>query len=177
MSIPRKEYPRPHLVRDEWTNLNGQWDFEIDNDCIGVEKQYFLRESFNRKISVPFCPESVLSGVGVTDFMNCVWYRKDLDIPSSFKNKNIILHFGAVDYKSLIYINGVLAKTHVGGYSSFSVDITKYLKEAETTLPSVLTTTPIQEKSPQESRVPKRKVLVVTTQELQVYGRQYGLKL
>ena len=130
MSIPRKEYPRPHLVRDEWTNLNGQWDFEIDNDCIGVEKQYFLRESFNRKITVPFCPESVLSGVGITDFMNCVWYRKDLDIPSSFKNKNIILHFGAVDYKSLIYINGVLAKTHVGGYSSFSVDITKYLKES-----------------------------------------------
>ncbi len=129
MSIPRNEYPRPQLMRDRWLNLNGTWDFEIDNDCQGVEKQYFLRDSLQRKITVPFCPESVLSGIGNKDFMKCVWYRKDLDLPKEFENKTLILNFGAVDYKALIYINGVLAFTHVGGYSSFCVDITKYIRK------------------------------------------------
>ena len=129
MSIPRNEYPRPQLVRNNWLNLNGQWDFEIDDACVGVDKKYYLRSSLEGKITVPFCPESKLSGVGHKDFMNCVWYRKSLDLPESYKGKNIILHFGAVDYRSLIYVNGTLAKEHIGGYSSFSVDITKYLMD------------------------------------------------
>jgi len=60
MSIPRNEYPRPQLVRDNWLNLNGQWDFEIDDACVGVDKKYYLRNSLDGKITVPFCPESHL---------------------------------------------------------------------------------------------------------------------
>ena len=78
IQIPRNEYPRPQLVRENWINLNGEWDFEIDNCVSGKEKEFFKRPSLDGKIIVPFCPESVLSGVGNTDFMSCVWYRKNI---------------------------------------------------------------------------------------------------
>ena len=88
MNIPRNEYPRPQLVRDGWINLNGEWDFEIDNSKCGEEKEFFKRESLEQKILVPFCPESKLSGIANTDFMLCVWYRKDFEIPEEFKKED-----------------------------------------------------------------------------------------
>ena len=78
MSIPRWEHPRPDRKRDAWINLNGTWDFEIDNAKVGLEKKFYERESLEGKITVPFSPESVLSGVGHTDFMNAVWYRRSI---------------------------------------------------------------------------------------------------
>lgn len=131
MSIPRNEYPRPQLVRNEWINLNGEWDFEVDNSVSGKEKEFYSRKKLNDKIIVPFCPESELSGIGNKDFMYCVWYRKDIEIPQNWKDKKIILHFGAVDYKSTVYVNGEEVGTHCGGYTSFSFDITKYLCDTE----------------------------------------------
>ena len=71
----RPEHPRPDAKREQWLNLNGQWDFEIDNACVGREKHFEKRDSLDGEILVPFCPESVLSGLGHTDFMNAVWYR------------------------------------------------------------------------------------------------------
>lgn len=130
MSIPRPEYPRPQLVRENWINLNGEWDFEIDNSQCGKEKEFFKRESLSGKITVPFCPESKLSGVGNTDFMNCVWYRRDIEIPSDRSGKRVILHFGAVDYAATVYINGKEVMMHRGGYVSFEADITDYLEES-----------------------------------------------
>ena len=97
MSIPRSEYPRPQFVRDAWVNLNGEWDFEIDYAKSGEEKKFFERDSLNQKITVPFCPESELSGIGNKDFMPCVWYRRNFDIPKQYKDKDVILHFGAVE--------------------------------------------------------------------------------
>lgn len=129
MSIPRNEYPRPQLVRDEWINLNGEWGFEIDNSLSGKPKEFYNRKKLESKIIVPFCPESELSGIGNKDFMHCVWYRKDISIPENWKGKKIILHFGAVDYKTTVYVNGEEVGTHCGGYTSFSFDITKYLEE------------------------------------------------
>lgn len=129
MSIPRNEYPRPQLVRDEWINLNGEWEFEIDNSISGKSKKFYNRKNLDSKIIVPFCPESELSGIGNKDFMYCVWYRKDINIPENWKNKKVILHFGAVDYKTTVYINGEEVGTHCGGYTSFNFDITKHLKE------------------------------------------------
>ena len=76
MSIPRNEYPRPQLVREQWINLNGEWDFEIDNSLSGKEKEFFKRTELNSKITVPFCPESELSGINNKDYMYCVWYKK-----------------------------------------------------------------------------------------------------
>ena len=130
MSIPRNEYPRPQLVREQWINLNGEWDFEIDNSLSGKEKEFFKRTELNSKITVPFCPESELSGINNKDYMYCVWYKKDITIPEDAKDKKAILHFGAVDYKTTVYVNGEEVGTHVGGYTSFSFDITKHLKDS-----------------------------------------------
>jgi len=136
-NIPRSEYPRPQIVRDKWICLNGEWDFEIDNSRSGREKKFQERKALDGKIIVPFCPESELSGVGHKDFMECVWYRRDLDIPKEWRNEDtrIILHFGAVDYAAAVYVNGKYTGrkrtrfNHKGGYTPFSVDITDYLQD------------------------------------------------
>ncbi len=129
MSIPRNEYPRPQLVRAEWLNLNGEWDFTVDNACNGRELEYFKKDSFEQKIIVPFCPESPLSGIGNPDFKNCVWYRKNIEIPKEWEGKRIILHFGAVDYIATVYVNGKYVGRHKGGYTPFSFDITDMLTD------------------------------------------------
>lgn len=129
MSIPRPEYPRPQLVRKPWVNLNGKWEFEIDNAMVGMAKKFYEREHLDGEITVPFCPESVLSGIGNVDYMNCVWYKKELDIPADWKGKSILVHFGAVDYFARVFVNGKFVGEHRGGYTPFSVDITDTLKE------------------------------------------------
>ena len=129
MNIPRPEYPRPQLVREPWVNLNGKWEFEIDNAMVGFAKKYYEREHLDGEITVPFCPESVLSGIGNVDYMNAVWYKRDLDIPAEWKGKSILVHFGAVDYFARVWVNGKFVGEHRGGYTPFSVDITDALKE------------------------------------------------
>ena len=130
-NIPRCEHPRPDRHRDEWINLNGQWDFEIDNAKVGLEKKFFERESLDGKITVPFSPESVLSGVGHTDFMNAVWYRKNIEIPTEWAGKRVILHIDACDHTTRVFVNGKRVGKHAGGYISFSFDITDFLKDTE----------------------------------------------
>ena len=129
MNIPRPEYPRPQLVREPWVNLNGQWEFEIDNAMVGFAKKYYEREHLDGEITVPFCPESVLSGIGNVDYMNAVWYKRDLDIPAEWKGKSVLVHFGAVDYFARVWVNGKFVGEHRGGYTPFSVDITEALKD------------------------------------------------
>lgn len=174
MSIPRNEYPRPQLMRDEWINLNGEWEFEIDNSVSGKEKEFYNRKSLDSKIIVPFCPESKLSGIGNKDFMYCVWYRKDIAIPETWKNKKVILNFGAVDYKTTVYVNGEEAGTHCGGYTSFSFDITKHLKECGNYIPYV----PMIMLKTVYSQAVNRVVFTIPTVVIihvqQVFGRLYG---
>ncbi|MBQ5633926.1 MAG: beta-galactosidase, partial [Clostridia bacterium] len=126
-NIPRNEHPRPDRHRESWLCLNGTWDFEIDNALVGKAKKFYERDSLDAKITVPFCPESRLSGVAHTDFMNAVWYRRDLDIPADWAGKRVIFHIDACDYKTTLYINGKKVGTHSGGYTSFQFDITDYL--------------------------------------------------
>ena len=76
MNIPRPEHPNPQFERQDWINLNGEWQFEYDFGISGRDRKFYERDSLNSKIIVPFCPESVLSGIGNTDFLNCVWYLK-----------------------------------------------------------------------------------------------------
>ena len=121
---PRSEYPRPNLVRSEWVCLNGEWDFIIDNSLSGKDLDYKGAYAFDKKIVVPFCPESKLSGIAHTDYMNCVWYKRDVEIPESFSEKRIILHIGASDWETNVYVNGKKAASHKGGYTPFSADIT-----------------------------------------------------
>ena len=132
-TIPRPEYPRPQMVRQNWINLNGSWEFEIDQSVSGKERKLFEAEHLAGNITVPFCPESELSGVNFKDFMSCVWYRRELTLPEVWikglteAGERIVLHFGAVDYLTTVYVNGKEVGTHKGGYSSFSFDITHYI--------------------------------------------------
>ncbi|MDR1718876.1 MAG: beta-glucuronidase [Dysgonamonadaceae bacterium] len=127
-TIPRAEYPRPQFERTDWVNLNGTWSFDFDFSKSGVEHAYFNSEGFGKSITVPFCPESPLSGVDYKDFINALWYQRKIAIPAEWEGKRILLHFGGVDYKSTIYINGQQTFVHYGGSSSFSVDISDYVK-------------------------------------------------
>ena len=124
--IPRNEHPNPQFERENWENLNGEWEFEIDKSVSGRDRKFYERDHLDGKIIVPFCPESSLSGIGDTDFLNCVWYRKTVNIKS--KEKRIILHIGACDYETYVYVNKKEVGTHKGGYTSFSFDITDFVE-------------------------------------------------
>lgn len=127
-SVPRAEYPRPQFQREKWSNLNGEWNFAIDNEHTGEAQGWAGATSLEDKIIVPFAPESSLSGVGHTDFMNSVWYQREVEVPSSWSGMKILLNFGAVDYKCSVYIDGERVGLHAGGTSSFSFDITQYVE-------------------------------------------------
>ena len=126
--IPRPEHPRPDAFRDNWLSLNGEWQFEIDEKDDGEARGLTSGKELPLKINVPFCPESKLSGLAHTDYMNRVWYRRMVELPESMKGKRVLLHFGAVDYKASVYVNGQLAGTHQGESASFGFDITPLLK-------------------------------------------------
>ncbi len=130
MSIPRPEHPRPQFMRDSWKNINGEWSYTFDFGDSGIHagRELFKSQGFDNKITVPFCPESSLSGVGYKDFIPAMWYHRTLKIPQDWAGKLILLHFGAVDYESEIFIDGQSAGFHYGGNSSFTVDITRLVQ-------------------------------------------------
>ena len=116
------EHPRPIMERDKWQNLNGLWDYAILP--MGQQEP----QTFDGKILVPFAVESSLSGVQKELGKGKeLWYRRTFMIPSDWKNKNIILHFGAVDWKAEVYLNNIKIGTHTGGYIPFSFDVTPFL--------------------------------------------------
>ncbi len=132
MSIPRSEHPKPQFERQDWINLNGEWEFEIDDARNGKFKGYESPEyTLASKIVVPFCPQSKLSGVEHTDFIRGVWYKRSINIPAEKLNGRVFLHFGAVDYETTVFVNGKKAGFHRGGYVSFKFDITDLCKEGE----------------------------------------------
>ena len=122
---PRPEYPRPQFVREDWVNLNGTWSYEFDFSRSGMDRRLFESKGFESRITVPFAPQSELSGVGYKDFIPEMWYHRTLAVPQDWAGKKIILHFGAVDYIASVYIDGKIAGRHWGGSSSFSIDITR----------------------------------------------------
>lgn len=130
MSVPRPEYPRPQFVRTEWLNLNGYWQFEMDQGDSGIQRGVLERE-LSEKIVVPFCPESTLSGIGHKDFMNAVWYRKEVVIPKEWHGNEVLLHFQAVDYDTTVWVNGVEALRHRGGFTPFTVPLRGIAKPGE----------------------------------------------
>ena len=133
--IYRTEHPKPQFMRENWLNLNGEWQFEIDNSNSGEERKLFNEaQDFSLKINVPFCPESKLSGVENVDFMNSVWYKREFEITEKQLEGRVVLHFGAVDYKTTVYINGNKCGSHKGGYVSFSFDITDYVVSGKNTV-------------------------------------------
>ena len=104
MNIPRPEHPNPQWERKNWRNLNGEWEFDFDFGVSARERELFKKGALSKKITVPFCPESKLSGIGYTDFIPSVCYRKIVNISEEEIKGNVFLHFGAVDFHSYIYI-------------------------------------------------------------------------
>lgn len=130
--IYRQEHPKPQFERENWLNLNGVWQFEIDHgnsgEARGLQEE---KRSLSGSIVVPFCPESELSGVGYKDFMACVWYKRSFTLTKEQLEGLVRVHFGAVDYKATIYVNGKRCGEHKGGFVSFFVDATPFVREGE----------------------------------------------
>lgn len=135
MNIPRPEYPRPGMVRDKWMNLNGAWEYATDRSGSAGQRGFEAGkpENYTETIVVPFCRESVLSGIGDTDFCSSVWYAKSLEFPSDWTRdgNRILLHVGACDYHADVFVDGKKAGAHDGGYASFTVDLTDYLTDGK----------------------------------------------
>jgi len=114
-------YPRPQMVRPEWTSLNGRWDFSLDPDqrCHGPADV-----RWDRTITVPFSPETVASGIEDPAFFRSCWYRRRVPTPPVPERGHLLLHFGAVDYEATVWIDGRLGGSHRGGYTPFTLDIT-----------------------------------------------------
>ncbi|MFC5825038.1 glycoside hydrolase family 2 protein [Nonomuraea insulae] len=128
--VPRPEYPRPQMVRQDWLNLNGPWQFEIDAGDSGLDRGLRERE-LSQTITVPFAPESELSGLGHTDFMEAVWYRRTVTIPAAWAGRRTLLHFGAVDHDATVWVNGVEVARHRGGFSPFTADLSEEVRPGE----------------------------------------------
>ncbi|WP_054023317.1 glycoside hydrolase family 2 protein [Bacillus sp. FJAT-28004] len=132
LQIPRPEYPRPQFIRQSWLNLNGEWQFEMDPGKSGIARGLNQEEQkLSQSIIVPFCPESRLSGIGHTDFIPAVWYKRSFKLPEHWSGGHTLLHFGAVDYEAQVWVNGIHVGKHRGGYSSFSFNITQALREGD----------------------------------------------
>ncbi len=123
--LPLPEYPRPALVRDSFLNLNGYWDFGVaDNNGDFIT---------DRRILVPYPPESLLSGINeVFESNSPLCYERNFSLPDGFNRGRVILHFGAVDQYAEVFVNGSKVGSHAGGYQPFSFDITDFLKDENT---------------------------------------------
>jgi hypothetical protein len=120
-------YPRPQLERAEWTSLNGPWDFALDPEG---KWRAPGEVSWTDTIVVPFSPETPASGIGDTSFYRRCWYRRTFEAPALTEGQHLLLHFGAVDWAATVWVNGVPAAQHEGGYTPFTADITRYLAPA-----------------------------------------------
>ncbi len=132
--IPRPEYPRPQLVRPEWQNLNGQWEFAFDDENIGIQEGWQDGRHLPQQITVPYAYQTALSGIGDTAIHEVVWYARGFSIPDSYREQDLLLHFGAVDYRASIWINGREVGHNQGGHVPFTFQISPYLVPGENRL-------------------------------------------
>ena len=127
-AVPRPEFPEPQFERTDWTTLNGDWQFAFDDADAGIDAHWYAaNHALGRSITIPFCFESKLSGIADTGFHPWAWYRREVTLPDSWKPRRTLLHFGAVDYQAMVWVNGQFAGTHEGGNTPFSFDITPLL--------------------------------------------------
>ncbi|GGF38144.1 glycoside hydrolase family 2 protein [Echinicola rosea] len=122
------EYPRPQMVRKDWKNLNGLWQFQPGT----WENEPYPKGKLSRNILVPFAVESALSGV--QEVHERIWYRREFTVPADWKDQQVLLHFGAVDYEAVVFINDQPVGKHEGGYDPFTFDITDHLTTGRQTI-------------------------------------------
>ncbi len=135
LETPRPEYPQPQFARSEWMNLNGVWEFEFDDANVGMDKNWCTgRRTFHRSIVVPFCFESSSSQIGDPAFHPYVWYRREFDLPENWEGRRMLLHFGAVDYRATVWVNGRMAGEHEGGHTPFAFEISPLLSRGSNTI-------------------------------------------
>lgn len=128
----RTEYPRPQFVRKDWQCLNGTWQFAYDDTDAGLHQGWYTDEPlFPMEIQVPFAYQAQLSGIGDRTPHDVVWYKRYFTVEGDITDKQVLLHFGAVDYEAKVFVNGHLAGEHTGGHTPFTVDITHFLVEGE----------------------------------------------
>ena len=127
---PKPEHPRPTFHRPTWVNLNGTWQFETDPGDSGRERGLLDRD-LTGTILVPFAPESEASGIGSRDFMEAVWYRRDITVPTSWSGLVPLLHFGAVDHDTTVWVNGTEVARHRGGFTPFTADLSGVVSAGE----------------------------------------------
>jgi beta-galactosidase/beta-glucuronidase len=125
-------YPRPQLVRTRWKDLGGHWKFAFDDDGQGVRERWHEMPRLDGSITVPFPPESSASGVHDTGFHQALWYSRvltpdDLETAGHEKGRRLMLRFGAVDYRAVVWVNGQRVGSHEGGHTPFSFDVTEAL--------------------------------------------------
>ena len=124
--IPRPEHPRPQMVRGEWLNLNGDWEFGETNE--NEDARFLGAAAYPETIRVPFCREAPLSGIERRDFVKNVWYRRTFTVPAGWTSPRIRLHINACDFETRVWVNGALAGTHEGGNAAFNFDVTRLIQ-------------------------------------------------
>src|SRR2546421_8620266 len=128
VSVPRPEYPRPQFARADWMNLNGEWEFMTDSYDQGLRRGWQDGRELKRRIVVPFTYQTKLSGIDEQQIHLCAWYARDFETPAEWQGRDILLHFGAVDYKATVWVNGDEVGHNQGGHVPFEFDIAPYLK-------------------------------------------------
>ncbi len=124
-AVPRPKYPRPDMERAQWLSLNGPWEFaETDDDNLVLVEE---SANYPDRIIVPFCRESSLSGLNRKHFVRNVWYRRTFEVPADWSGRRVLLHIGACDWQTRIWVNGKPVGEHVGGSAPISCDITDAL--------------------------------------------------
>ncbi len=126
--IPRPEYPRPHFVREHWLNLNGEWEFAFDDANEGLEQGWQDGRELPARITVPFAYQTEMSGINDKSVHEIVWYARSFEIPAEWKESDVLLNFGAVDYSCILWINGQEVGHNQGGHVPFQFEIAPYLR-------------------------------------------------
>jgi beta-galactosidase/beta-glucuronidase len=132
--VPRPEYPRPQFQREEWLNLNGVWEFAFDDEERGLEEGWHDGRRLPARIVVPFPYQAALSGIGDKSVHECVWYARSFEVPAGWHGRDLLLHFGAVDYGTTIWVNGQEVGHNQGGHVPFLFDIAPYVRQGENRL-------------------------------------------
>ena len=123
------QHANPLCARENICLLDGSWSFAFDRDNVGMQQNWQEKDSFPLTIQVPFVYQAPKSGIGSAEPCSTVWYRRTVSLPDDMKGKTVFLHVGAADYHATVWINGQLAGAHCGGYSSFRMDITAFLRQ------------------------------------------------